>query len=52
MFKETSTLIQGEKIMPFKDIDCIRNKAVFLLIGSRVDTYFQQAIRKYKGIGN
>jgi hypothetical protein len=52
IFKETSTLIQREKITPFKDIDCIGNKAVFLLIGSQVDAYFQRAIRKFEGKGD
>jgi hypothetical protein len=52
MFKETSNLIQGEKITPFKDVDCVGNKALFLLIGSCVDAYFQRAIRKYEGKGD
>jgi len=52
MFEETSSLIQGEKIHPFADGDCIGNKALFLLIGSRVDSYFQHTIRKYEGKGD
>jgi hypothetical protein len=52
MFAETSQLIQGENIIPFKNIDCIGNRAIFLLIGSRVDAYFQRAIRKYEGKGD
>jgi len=40
------------KIHPFTDGDCIGNKALFLLIGSRVDGYFQRAIRKYEGKGD
>jgi len=52
MFAETSQLIQGENVIPFTNADCIGNKAIFLLIGSRVDAYFQRAIRKYEGKGD
>jgi hypothetical protein len=52
MFNDTARLIQGEKIIPYQDTDCIGNKALFLLIGSRVDAYFQRAIRKSEGKGD
>jgi len=52
MFNDTACLIQGEKITPYKDTDCIGNKALFLLIGSRVDAYFNRAIRKFEGKGD
>jgi hypothetical protein len=40
MFIEMAGVIQGEKVIPFEDVDCIGNKALYLLIGSRVDAYF------------
>jgi len=52
MFTETASLIEGEKVTPFDDTDCIGNKALYLLIGSRVDAYFQRAIRKFEGKGD
>jgi hypothetical protein len=52
MFPETSEVIQGEKIIPFKDANCVGNKALYLVIGSQVDAYFQRAIRKLEGKGD
>jgi hypothetical protein len=52
MFNDTTCVIQGEIIIPYKDADCFGNKALFLLIGSRVDAYFQRAIRKFEGKGD
>jgi len=52
MFPETSEVIQGEKIIPFKDANCVGIKALYLVIGSRVDAYFQRAIRKLEGKGD
>jgi hypothetical protein len=48
----TTCVIQGETIIPYRDADCIGNKALFFLIGSRVDAYFQRAIRKFEGKGD
>jgi hypothetical protein len=47
-----SQLYSGKKVTPFDDTDCIGNKALYLLIGSRVDAYFQRAIRKFEGKGD
>jgi len=52
MFSETSEVIQGERIIPFKDANCVGNKALYLVIGSRVDAYFQWAIRKLESKGD
>jgi hypothetical protein len=52
MFNDTTSVIQGEKVIPFQDVNCIGNKALFPLIGSRVDAYFQWAIRKFEGKGD
>jgi hypothetical protein len=52
MFPETSEVIQGDKVIPFSDTNCVGNKALYLVIGSRVDAYFQRAIRKFEGKGD
>jgi len=52
MFPETSEVIQGEKIVPLNDANCVGSKALYLVIGSRVDAYFQRAIRKLEGKGD
>jgi hypothetical protein len=52
MFPETSDVIQGVKIVPFKDANCVGNKALYLIIGSRVDAFFQRTIRKLEGKGD
>jgi hypothetical protein len=52
IFPETSEVIQGDKIVPFKDVNCVRNKALYLIIGSWVDAYIQRAIRKLEGKGD
>jgi len=52
MFTETADVIQGEKIIPFEDVACIGNKALYLLIGARVDAYFLRAIRKFESKGD
>ncbi len=40
MFPSTMNLIGYDFINPFPDAICFQNKAVFLLIGSKVDAYF------------
>jgi hypothetical protein len=44
MIPETASMLKQEVIIPFVNAVCIENKALFLLIGSRVDDYFQHAI--------
>jgi hypothetical protein len=41
MFPETASMLNQEDIIPFIPADCIGNNALFLLISSRVDNYFQ-----------
>jgi hypothetical protein len=52
MFPETSPVLNKEDIIPFSSVGCIGNKALFLLISSRVDDYFQQAIHGFEGQGD
>ncbi len=52
MFSHTSSVIKEDEIIPFQNPNCIGNKALYLLIGSRVDGYFQRAIKQFKGKGD
>ncbi len=42
MFPETSPVLNKEDIIPFSSVGCIGNKALFLLISSRVDDYLSK----------
>jgi hypothetical protein len=52
MFPGTMNLFQQDTIIPFSDPDCAENKAVFLLISSKIDTYFLKAIMIHNGKGD
>jgi hypothetical protein len=52
MFPETASVLKQEEIIPFHESDCIGNKALFLLIGSCIDKYFQHAIQGFEGHGD
>lgn len=52
MFTETAPVLDKEHVIHFTSADCIENKALFLLISSRVDDYFQRAIRGFEGKGD
>jgi len=52
MFQQTATVLPHDKIVPFKDAQCIGNHALYLLISSRMDSYFQRAIKQFKPFGN
>jgi hypothetical protein len=40
MFSQTSPVLVDDEIIPFSDDTCIGNKALYLLIGYRVDGYY------------
>jgi hypothetical protein len=52
MFSHTSSVLCDDEIIPFDDSECIGNKALYLLIGSRVDGYFQRIIKQFEGKGD
>jgi len=52
MFPEMASVLKQEDIIPFIPADCIGNKALFLLISSRVDDYFQKPIHGFEGKGD
>jgi hypothetical protein len=53
MFPQTASIIQDDgNIMFYSNSNDFGNKASFLLIGAKVDTYFQRAIRHFSGQGD
>jgi len=52
LFPQTACVIQQDGTIRFYDNNNdLGNKALFLLIGTKVDTYFQRAIRHFSGQG-
>jgi hypothetical protein len=53
MFPQTASVIDNMGMVKFyENSNDVGNKALFLLIGSKVDTYFQRAIRHFTGQGD
>lgn len=44
--------VPRDKVVPFADPAAIGNRALYLLISFRVDSYFQRAIRHFEPFGN
>jgi hypothetical protein len=52
MFSHTSSVLPKDKVIPFEDPNAIGNRALYLLISSRMDSYFQCAIRQFEPFGD
>jgi len=53
MFPQTALIVRDPNTISFyPNINDIGNKALFLLIGAKVDAYFQHAIRHFAGHGD
>jgi hypothetical protein len=52
LFPQTSSVLFEDEIVPFDNPTCIGNKALYLLLGSRVDGFFQWAIKSNEGRGD
>jgi hypothetical protein len=52
MFSQTANVLPRDKVVPFADPAAIGNRALYLLISFRVDSYFQRAIRHFEPFGN
>jgi hypothetical protein len=50
MFSQTSSVLPKDRVIPFEDPNAIGNHALYLLISSRMDSYFQHAIKQYAHI--
>jgi hypothetical protein len=51
MFSQTATVLPNDKIVSFRDPHAIGNRALYLLISSRTDSYFQRAIKQFEPFG-
>jgi hypothetical protein len=52
MFLQTSSVLPHGKVVPFSDPHAIGNRALYLLIASRADSYFQWAIKQFEPFGD
>jgi len=52
MFPQTSTVFHDNEIVPYENPEDIGNKALYILISSKVDEYFQRAIKQFEGHGD
>jgi hypothetical protein len=52
MFPQTSKLFQDNEIISYENPEDIGNKALYILISSKVDEYFQRAIKQFEGYGD
>jgi hypothetical protein len=52
MFSQTAKVLPTDTVVPFDDPHHIRNRVLYLLICSRVDAYFQRAIKQYEPFGD
>jgi hypothetical protein len=52
MFSQTASVLPHDKVVPCSDPYAIGNHALYLLISSRTDSYFQQAIKQFEPFGD
>jgi len=52
MFPQTSKVFHNNEVIPFENPEDIGNKALYILISSKVDEYFQRAIKQFEGYGD
>ncbi len=45
MFPQKAKVLPGDDIFLYTDPKCMGNKALYLLIGARINGYFQHAIK-------
>jgi len=52
MYPQTSSVVANNSIVTFSDPNCVGNKALYMLLASRTDRYFQRLIRRHDGNGD
>jgi hypothetical protein len=52
MFPQTSKVFHDNEVIPYENPEDIGNKALYILISSKVDEYFQRAIKQFEGYGD
>jgi hypothetical protein len=51
MFSQTASVLPNDKVIPFSDPHATGNRALYLIISSRTDSYFQRAIKQFEPFG-
>jgi len=52
MFPQTASVLPGDSIIPFRDLHSNGNRALYLLLSTRTDSYFQRAIKQHEPFGD
>ncbi len=52
MFPQTASVLPADSVVHFTDPHNIGNKALYLLLCSRTDAYFQRAVKKFEPFGD
>jgi hypothetical protein len=52
MFPQTAVVFQDNEIVPFSNPNDIGNRALYLLICSKVDEYFHWSVKQFEGFGD
>jgi hypothetical protein len=52
MFPQTASVLPGDSIIPFQDLHSNKNRALYLLLSVRTDSYFQRAIKQHEPFGD
>jgi len=52
MFTQTASVLPNDTVVPFSDPHATGNRALYLLISSRTDSYFQWAIKQFEPFGD
>jgi hypothetical protein len=52
MFSQTATVLPGDTVIPFLDPHSTGNRALYLLLCSRTDAYFQRAVKQFEPFGD
>jgi len=52
MFTQTASVLPNDKVVPFSDPHATGNQALYLLISSCTDSYFQWAIKQFEPFGD
>jgi hypothetical protein len=52
MFPQTASVLPGDSIIPFQDPQSNGNRALYLLLSARTDSYFQRATKQHEPFGD
>jgi hypothetical protein len=52
MFPQTASVLPNDKVIPFTDPHTAGNRALYLLISSRTDSYFHHVIKQFEPFGD